>query len=550
MALSEEQKKKGAKFHALSLLTLDIFNNRFSELQQLYESLNLKDNQKILDKLDEDRNIGYDFTKMVYMDMILVIADYIDVRPEINDLFRSLYKKRFPYVAKIFNEIESNFKATGRVYLSKKLKFSVSESHFFYYLVYLSEAIVDPEKHFSTLNYQEDISGLYNAFYLSDRNLIDDQLHFDGDKDETILDSIFFEKYLKKRRIELAEYVGVEESSLDEYIHSVMKSNSADGVVTHKDGRIGVIEDCTRDIIANQNGGAAWFNSMTTTSNTMSDMVSVKYIPDVSFLIRTYYKSIVIEKYVDNLSSKKSFNKLTLSRECTTGSYELDFNIILCMYEMDVLYKMFSMMMKQYYRDFSWEKITNQGITQRYEKIVEDLEKVVSEKEKKIETLARKNESLVLQSTIKDSKDMSPFVSENNKLLKQLEDKDEEIEQLKQRLEWQEEFISVLSAPEQEEHNNIYDLEQLQTKRYLFVGRLDNYSELKHDFPNSVFMDKETVDISGVKVDAVVMLIKAMSHSMFYKVKASKILNDVPCVMCNTKSLDGILQTLNDVYFS
>ena len=550
MALSEEQKKKGAKFHALSLLTLDIFNNRFSELQQLYEALNLKDNQKILDKLDEDRNIGYDFTKMVYMDMILVIADYIDVRPEINDLFRSLYKKRFPHVAKIFNEIESNFKATGSVYVSKKLKFSISESHFFNYLAYLSDVIEDPEKHFTTLDYQEDIRGLYNAFYLSDRNLIDDQLYFDGDKDETILDSIFFEKYLKKRRTELAEYIGVDESSLDEYIHSVMKSNSADGVVTHKDGIIGVIEDCTRDIIANQNGGAAWFNSMTTTSNTMSDMVSVKYIPDVSSLIRTYYKSVVVAKYVDNLGRKEPFNKLTLSRECITGSYELDFDIILCMYEMDVLYKMFSMMMEQYYKDFSWEKITNQGITQRYGKIVENLEKVVSEKEKKIETLARKNESLILQSTIKDSKDMSPFVSENNKLLKQLEDKDEEIEQLKQRLEWQEEFISVLSAPEHEEHNNIYDLEQLQTKRYLFVGRLDNYSELKHVFPNSVFMDKETVDISGVKVDAVVMLIKAMSHSMFYKVKASKILNDIPCVMCNMKSIDGILQTMNDVYFS
>lgn len=547
MILSEEQRKNGAKYRALNLLMRDIYNDRYNELQQLYEALNLKNNKELLEKLDEERNIGINFEKMIYVDTLLVIADFIDVRSEIDDMFRHLYEKRYPHAAKIFNEIDNNFQKTGSVFVSKRFEFSPGEADYFYYLVYSSGVFDDPEKYFPTINYKEDMNGLYNAYYLTDKNYYDDQLCFDGEE-QTIIESIFFKKYLKKRRLELAEYAGVDETDLDEYIHSLMKSNSVNGKSERKNGFIAIIEDCARDVIANQNGGIAWYNNMTTTSDTDDYFKSEKYVPDVKHIIANYYKSVVVKTYVEKMQKKEPFNKLTLSRECLSGSVELDFHIILCIYEMDVLYKMFSIMMHQYYKDFSWEKITNQGIVQRYEKIIDNIERIIREKENTIQSLSRKNENLAVELTVQKSKDTSVFVVENNKMMKQLEEKELEIEKLKQQLKWQEEFIAELSQPEKECQEKIYNLEELQKHRYLFVGEVDNFPELKHLFPNSIFMDKKTTNISGIEVDAVVMLIRYMSHGMFYKIKASDLISHTSHVMCNSKSLDGILQNMYGLY--
>lgn len=61
-------------------------------------------------------------------------------------------------------------------------------------------------------------------------------------------------------------------------------------------------------------------------------------------------------------------------------------------------------------------------------------------------------------------------------------------------------------------------------------------------------MESETAHISNIEVDAVVMLIKWMSHSMFYKVKATGSLTDKKIIMCNTKNIDTVLQKMyNDI---
>ena len=63
-------------------------------------------------------------------------------------------------------------------------------------------------------------------------------------------------------------------------------------------------------------------------------------------------------------------------------------------------------------------------------------------------------------------------------------------------------------------------------------------------FSNSIFMESETHNLSGIEVDAIVMLIKWMSHGMFYKIKASNNLSKVKCIMCNTKNINSILQKI------
>lgn len=129
-------------------------------------------------------------------------------------------------------------------------------------------------------------------------------------------------------------------------------------------------------------------------------------------------------------------------------------------------------MQRQYYQDFSWEKITNQDLNERYNNIISDLEQTIINKENKIRELAQKNNVLLLQNSAEKSKQSAPFVAENNKLLKVIEDKDSEIENLKKRLQYQEQFIDELSKPEVEKINITYDLSLLQTKRFLFVGHI------------------------------------------------------------------------------
>ena len=49
-----------------------------------------------------------------------------------------------------------------------------------------------------------------------------------------VLSSLQFQKYIRKRRTELAEHFDVEEKHLAEYIHKLMKSNSVDGMCERK----------------------------------------------------------------------------------------------------------------------------------------------------------------------------------------------------------------------------------------------------------------------------------------------------------------------------
>lgn len=150
-----------------------------------------------------------------------------------------------------------------------------------------------------------------------------------------------------------------------------------------------------------------------------------------------------------------------------------------------------------------------------------------------------------LQILSENSKQTAPLVVENNKLLKKIEDKDLFINDLKKQIQSQEEFILELSKTDDDiiKDSDAYDLSILQSKKYLFVGHISAVlPELRHKFPNSLFMEKETYNTIGVSVDAVIMLVKWMSHSMFYKIKSS--LPDAKIIMCNTKNIDTILQKI------
>ncbi len=115
MELTHEQRLIGIKYNILSLLTEDIKNNRYNELQQLYDVLNFKNNEKLVAKLSEERTIAESFTRSIYRDILYVIADYINTRPEISDMVDVLYAKRCPKIKKVFIDWENQYKSTKTV---------------------------------------------------------------------------------------------------------------------------------------------------------------------------------------------------------------------------------------------------------------------------------------------------------------------------------------------------------------------------------------------------------------------------------------------------
>lgn len=143
MKLSIEERKIGMKYHILTMLSDDIFDKRYIELEQIYDSLGYNDNIKLLDKLSEDRNIPLSFVENIYFDILMVISDNIMDRPETLSLFETLYEERYPHIKQIFMDIENQYKKSESNIIKKNGRYSQSEIHYFYYLVYKSDKLND-----------------------------------------------------------------------------------------------------------------------------------------------------------------------------------------------------------------------------------------------------------------------------------------------------------------------------------------------------------------------------------------------------------------------
>ena len=82
---------------------------------------------------------------------------------------------------------------------------------------------------------------------------------------------------------------------------------------------------------------------------------------------------------------------------------------------------------------------------------------------------------------------------EHNKLLDEIEEKEKEINRLKEKLCYQDELIDAMNSTEDISDDADIDLESLQLKRYLFVGHTEeDFPELNHilqTFPDSVFLE-------------------------------------------------------------
>lgn len=376
---------------------------------------------------------------------------------------------------------------------------------------------------------------------------------------EPIFEDPLFKKYMERRLEELSEYCNRFYNRTDvttENIYEVL----LDGMRRHTAQQEQPLHDkCVRTKYfqvysginnmvmrtLNRLGGPQLIH--VTTPTAVSE--GKGYLPDIEALVTDFYREYirirVFQHVTDNWDkasdSGTSISKLYLSRECIPDpAYVL--SSIHFLFNIEVLNHMYEELRKKYYIDFSWEKQNYIASEQALKDDLSEMRRMLSDVQSRLDSANEKVLFYKAQAEVSRTMQNSPVILARTESLfeKKLDQKDEEIARLRKELALKDAYIQLISQPDEEIATTAYDKDAVAAHKYLFVGRWQEaYPGLKKAFPNSVFLDSPAKDISA-DVDAVVFLIKYMSHALFYKVQNAASLNDVPRVYCNNRNINNI----------
>jgi len=513
------------------VLDEDIRKQDYTRIQKLFEGGHIS-NEKLADMIDKPRAMIVGFKDIIFFDIKVLLSNEIAADPALGELFVSVYSKKYNAGYRIAKKGIKNGKESIQ---SQVAALNYVESAFCLYVILNNEDASDETCLDNELFKMWKTCIAIESSFLSDDCSYNmgryKQLTF-SETEDSILLSKQFERFLSKRKSEIAEYLGIQEEGIPDAITAEMDLTVEREEKNYQFESIKWMSKC---VVMENNGGCSWLSDM-------SRRGKYFYQPDVDRIIKSYYTVRVVLMYKQFINETGRFSKLDLSRGWVSNA-EMDVQNICCMYSMDRFYRMFSEILKEYYRTFSWEKITSENMRRRYDQMVSELNLIIEEQKNQIDSLTRRISLLESKPSGDDGgrdKTVIEYERQNVKLIKEIEQKDSEIVRLKDYVRSQEEFLALQSGTEPDETATVNE-DNLRTRKYLFVGKIDEaLPDLKKKFPGSIFMQSENTDISDISVDAVVFLTKWMSHAMFYKVKKSRIYQKVPSAMCNTKNIDRI----------
>lgn len=273
---------------------------------------------------------------------------------------------------------------------------------------------------------------------------------------------------------------------------------------------------------------------------------ATNYHPEVEPLI-----DLAIQSYVRpyfELSQQKKLTRNVLRKEIAprvTENIEAFYNNITNLYYIDCLFKVLEECRDEYYFNFSWfydiEKADEfcEEAKKTTDNIVScPIPQVEKDKYAKLDAQYERERKRVVEISRRHSHELA----EKDRTI---DARDGEIATLKQQLQIQQEFMDLFNAEEEPKIADTVDIHSLYGKRFLFVGKLlESYSALKKNFPNSMFMESETANIKALKVDGVVLLIRNMSHSMYYKVMQNNQFAELPLIYCNSRNINNVYQAM------
>lgn len=546
MKLTKEQKMYGVRLAMSMILLADINEHKYDKLQMLCETFKLS-NEKVVKKMKQHNRIILSIpSEQIYYDWLYVIYDESEYNENILNEFSNLSKNIFPQIYDGVKKIEDYF-SRGEISKCKDIinKTGKQEIRIYYLLFYLlySDAVMDIE--LIGLDYRKFIYSARDILFSTETQ--QDEYLIEFNTGEQVITSSQFKKYLKARRTELAEYMSkifeeeIPEHNLGGYLDEIMSSKISENGVLVEFSLEGAIKTACRNILIEHGGGLDWYEAITC-RNKLPYVISLGYMPDVDDIIEKYY--IQLMRY--NYYQKEEFSKVYLIRECKSESPLIDLISIMFMYNIDVFTKMFMNLLEDYYTNFSWEKIVNKELSARYENIITSLKNDIQLMKNSLERANTKIHIINDQLRKEKDSEIIPFERAAVEFEKKMEEKDKEIEKLKQQIRSRDEFIELLENADDREVSGAIDVQKLQAKRYLFVGNIkEAMPELHRKFSNSLFMENESFSLTSIKVDMIVMLVKYMSHGMYYKIKATNTLSNIPVVMCNTKNIDTVYTAMS-----
>lgn len=212
------------------------------------------------------------------------------------------------------------------------------------------------------------------------------------------------------------------------------------------------------------------------------------------------------------------------------------------LYYIDCLYKVLEKNRDDYYYNFSWFYDIEKIEEKKPQKTKHTLDEPKKAKSNDGYAMLNAQYELERKRVLEIGKKFAHDLAEKDRVI---EARDDEIASLHYQLQLQQEYIKLANSPEEPDVADVVDIGVLYGKRFLFVGKiLESYSELKKTFPNSVFMESETANIKSLKVDGVVLLIRNMSHSMYYKVMQNSQLTELPRVYCNSRNINNVYHAM------
>ena len=524
------------KHCALVVLQTDYHKGDFRNIQVLHKMID-PDNKRIINKRKDNRYPNGFLETQLFDDITHVIAEEVCNNSKYNELFKELYFARFPKV---------------KDYIETIIKFNNSSK-----AADFINHVKDPEKGLLVFclcdlveegNESLQFMGFYDPPGVNQfesmrenfrRSITSGQ--FPGTED-SIIGSPAYNKFARKLEEAIIAYINNGEETLEAAFSKIIKNM----IAMEKKGfafpeKISPI--LKKFIITNHNGNSAWFLQVI---NEQGEGKKYNYKPDINELFEDYCISYVYSSMYKNGIKGESFSKTYLARDVFPESMESVVESILDMYFMDIFYQMFEISQEQIYANFSWESYTAKS---HHDVLIERINKLENENE-----LLQSSNTALEKRVVNYETDLGS----NNKIvsfdsLKEIKRLNSEVESLREKLLSQKDQLSLMEellvqkeieVDDTSEELQI-DMELLQSKKYLFAGRSQEaFPQLKKLFPNSVFMTETTKDLTGIQVDAVVYLIKYISHSMYYKVKNSVVSENRPCINYNGKNMNKLLEIM------
>lgn len=547
----KERKKYMKKAFTIQMITEYQFRHNLECLQELYESAGFKDNRKLAEKLRTDRKILFGPYENMYIDMIHLLADEIIANKELADQYISIFEKRYNINARSFVEkmtvdyireqmgkekvrsLESTVSKMTTKYFGILHSYPLAEEQFLVFAILYMLPI--QQIAFPVKQSDDEYDRTLTPFVVGDvlDKMYDGLLSEKMDWCESFLESAVYRKYIRKRISELAEAYDTDTSGLVSMIEGFFgKDVNAEEHYLR-----------TAYMFRRHHLSFHWKEQALYDSNGKT-----KYKPDVMGIMEDYYRSCIIGHWLGEKCSEITKADILGTK---TEDARRDMDNIRGMCEIDVMCQMYQDILEEYYMNFSFDLLSNERMQEKYEKQLKDAQKEASVHSSRYLNLQKENQRLM--ELVKNmGKDADAAVQQYRKeTSRELENVSTENEKLKGIIKSQEEYIEALEKEEETVkmfQRPSYDLPALQSKKYLFVGHMDNdFGKLKKKFPNSVFMTENTDNINNISVDAIVYLIKCMSHSMYYKVQNMYGASGMPIIRYNGNNLELLYQEMQKV---